>query len=148
VVNAWLLPDDPLRSAQRSISKRVTAAGLMGQLQALAIGREDDRVIPDDVAAAESVDANLRVRALARNAVTAMAEGLLELELPRLAEDFDECGRRAAGGVLLEPVVHLNDFEVELGPEDFGGLAREPKECVDAGRVVARPHHRNLRFEI
>ena len=42
-------------------------------------------------------------------------------------------------------MMHLDDFHVEIRPEDLGGLACQPKQGVDAGGEIRAPDHRNLR---
>ena len=136
---------DPLRGAECAVGEGLAAAGLVCEFHPLAIRGEDDRVIAHHVAAADGVDADLAAGAFADYAFAAVTEDFLQLDLSHVAEDFEQRGGRAAGRVLLQAVVHLDDFEVEAGAEDFGGLAGEPEERVHAGRVVRGPDHGNLR---
>ena len=78
-VNAGTFPDDPLRGAQRPVGKGVTAAGLVGQLHALAVVGENDGVIPDHIATAQGMDADLSAGALAGDALPPVPERLLQL---------------------------------------------------------------------
>src|SRR5262245_2754096 len=136
VVDAGSLVDDPLGGTQGAVGERVAAAGLVRQFDPLAAGSENHGVIPDDVAAAERVDTNLTVGAFAGDAAASVPQFLLELNLSDVSQYLQESVGRAAGGVLLEAVMHLDDFEVKSGPENFSGFASEPEERVDARRVV------------
>jgi len=115
----------------------------VGQLHALAEGGEHDGVVSDDVAAAEGVDADLGLGAFAGDALAAVAEGL-GAELALLKDDLEQAGGGAAGGVLLEAVVHLHDLGVVVVAQHGGGAAGEREEEVHADGVVARPDAADL----
>src|ERR1700675_5063526 len=65
------LGDEP-RRAERAADEGVAALGAMCELQALAQAAEAYRVLADHVARADRVDADLLLRALARQAVAAV----------------------------------------------------------------------------
>ena len=50
--------------------------------------------------------------------------------------------------VLLEPMVHLDDFQVEAGTENLSGFARQPEQRVHPGGIVGRPDDGDLRFAV
>src|SRR6185436_15997032 len=81
VVDARILSDDPLGGAESAIGEGVAAAGFVGQLHAFAVSGEDDGVISYHIAAAQGVDANLGAGALAGDALAAVAQRILELQL-------------------------------------------------------------------
>src|SRR5262249_28292860 len=90
----------------------VAVAGVrpVRQLQRLAQRAENNRVLADVVADADGVDADLVGRPLADQPLAAVAQvGLAH----RLLHDAGEVQRRAAGRVLLEAVVPLQDLDVE-----------------------------------
>ena len=76
VVKAGLLLHDPLRGAQRAVGKRVAARRLVRQLHALAGVRKNDRVVAHDIAAADRMDADLRRRAFADDALATVPRRL------------------------------------------------------------------------
>ena len=73
-----------------------------------------------------------------------VAQRVFQLNLADIAQNFQQGGCRAARGVLLEPVMGLDHFEIERSPENFGSLSSEPEEGVHPGRVVRGPDHGNL----
>src|SRR5215212_2780377 len=44
--------------------------------------------------------------------------------------------------------MHLHNFDIEVWPKDFRGLAREPKERVYTGRIIRGPDDGDLGFKI
>ena len=59
VVDARLLPDDPLGGAQGAAGKDAAVAGLVREFQAFAQGSKHHGVVADNVAAAQGMDAHL-----------------------------------------------------------------------------------------
>src|SRR5690606_39424268 len=95
-------------------------------------------VVADDVATAQGVDADLGGGAFAGDALAAVAERVA-VELALFEDDFEQAVGGAAGGVLFEAVMHLDDLGAVVLAENGGGPAGEGEEQVDADRVVARP---------
>lgn len=137
VVKSRRLAPQPFGGADGAVGEDFAAAGFVGEFKAFAGGGVDDGVVADDVAAAEGVEADFAFGAFADVAVAAVGDVLLVGEVADFGEDFDEAAGGAAGGVDLLVVVHFHDFEIEGFAEDFGGLACEPEEGVDADAVVA-----------
>ena len=81
----------------------------MRQLQALADQAEDDRVLAGVVAGPQGVQADLAPGSLADLAVPAVDE---PVRADRPADDLGQPQRGAAGGILLEVVVPLDDLDV------------------------------------
>ena len=59
VVDTRRLRDNPLRGAQGAAGEDRAVRSLVGELEPLAEGGEDHRVVADDVAAAQGMDAHL-----------------------------------------------------------------------------------------
>src|SRR4051794_34264133 len=95
VVDAGFLADDPLGRTQSTSCENSAIARLVSQLHAFAKRGKHDRVIADDVTAAQSVNTHLRGSALAGDALPAMAQRV-RVELPLLEDDFEQACRRAA----------------------------------------------------
>ena len=133
---------EELRRQQRPAGVAVAAVPLVDQLQRLAERAEDDRVLADVVADADGVDADLVRRPLADQPLAAVDE----LRLPmHLLDDLGELQGRAAGRVLLEAVVPLDDLDVEaLALERLGRLPRQLEQHVDDQAHVRREQDRGL----
>ena len=140
--------------------------GLVHELESLTQRAERHRVLADDVPGAEGVDADLLLRALAREPLPAVHGHLVEIAPERPGDDLRHAQRGAARRVFLEPVVGLGDLDVVLVAErpghggeelerDVGGdghvgrhdYCRPPRELADfralgggeAGRADHRP---------
>ena len=57
-------------------------------------------------------------------------------------EHLTERGGRAAGGIDLVTMMHLDHFQIKIRPQYFRGFAGEP-ERVHAGRIITRPNDGN-----
>ena len=68
-------------------------------------------------------------------------------EFSRILKDFEQAVRGATGCILLQAMVHLDDFGVKTGSgiEDPGRLLGKVKEQVDPGGEIARPDHGDFR---
>ena len=86
------------------------------------------------------------VRAFADDARAAVPRGFVQMQLAHVRQNFRQRLGRAAGRVLFQAMVHLDDFEVEVRAEDFRRLAREPEQRVDAGGKIRRPDDGNFRL--
>ena len=120
----------------------------MRQFNPLAGVRKNDRVVAHDIAAANGMDADFRRRAFADDAGATMPRGFFQLQFAHVRQNFRERFCRAAGRVFFQAMMHLDDFQIEIRPENFRRLAREPEQRVDAGGKIGRPDHGNLRFAI
>ena len=99
-----------MRGAEGTGGKRVAAGRLVREFDALAVVREDDGVVADDIAAADGVDADFVLRAFADDALTAMTKRFFKLQFAHVGKNFEQRRRRAARRVFLEAMVHLDDF--------------------------------------
>ena len=45
-------------------------------------------------------------------------------------------------------VMHFHHFQIKIWPENFSSFAREPKEGVDAGGIIAGPNDWDFSFVI
>ena len=62
---------------------------------------------------------------------------------PNLRENFHQAPGGAAGRIFLEPVVHLDHFEVEVRPQDACRLPGQPEERIDTHAEVRRQEERD-----
>jgi hypothetical protein len=113
------------------------------EFEAFPFGGKEDRVVADDVAAADGVHANLIERAFTDETVAAVLEGILR-ELTLFEENLEERLGGAGGRVLLEVVVHLEHFHIPAAGvgERAGSLADKRIEECDTYRIVAGPDDR------
>ena len=58
-------------------------------------------------------------------------------------EDFRQTTGRAAGGILLEAMVHLDHFQIKVRSKDFRRLFRKPEQRVDPDAEIWRENQRN-----
>ena len=135
----------PLRGSQSPAGKGFAAAGFVRQLHAFALRGVDDGVIADHIAAANRMDADLVVRAFADDSLASVPRVRVVRKASRFGQNLRELFRGAARGILLQPVMHLDDFEIERWAEDFRRLFREPEKRVHADAVVRRKDHGDLR---
>ena len=135
---------DPQRRAHRADGEGVARRRAVGDLDAVAVAEEEDGVVADDVAAAQGLDADLVGAAGADVAVARVAGGRRQVAAGRLGERLSQVQRGPRGGVLLVPVVGLDDLHVVVGAEGAGGVRHQPQHDVDADRVVRRVHHRDV----
>ena len=59
------------------------------------------------------------------------------------AQDFRKLLRRAARRILLQAMMHLDDFEIEIGTEQLGRFASEPEQRVHSHAEVRREYDRH-----
>ena len=114
----------------------------MNQFDALTQSRENHRMVADHIAAAEGMDANLRRLPFPGQALAAVPQGFRR-EFPFLQDDLKQTRGRAARGVLLETVVHLDDLGVVVGSQDRGSAPGKGEEQIDPDGEITRPHARN-----
>ena len=111
----------------------------MRQFDPLAQRGEDHGVVAHDVATAQRVHAYFARRTLAGETLAPVPQRLRR-QLPFLQDDLQQPRGRAARGVFLEAVVHLDHFRVVPGIEDPGGFLGEVEQQIDADGEVDRPH--------
>lgn len=136
IVEAWGLGMSPEGGAESPIGKGFAVGSFVGEFDAFAWGGEDHRVIADDIATADGVEADFVGGAFADHAVASVADILLVLEVADIGQDFREFFGGTAGGIFFEAVMHFDDFEVEIGAENFGSFLGEKEEGIDADAVV------------
>src|SRR5271154_434401 len=83
----------------------------------LALAGEDDAVIADDRAAAQRRKADVALAARPGQAVAAPRGMLLERHASPAGCRLAKQERGARGRVDLHPMMHLDDLDVEIGPE-------------------------------
>src|SRR5438552_15354360 len=105
VVEARLAADDPERRANGADREGVARAGAVGDLDAVAVAQEHDRVIADDVAAAQGLDADLAGAAGADVAVARVAGGRRQVSARALRDGFGQAQGGAGRRVFLAAVV-------------------------------------------
>ena len=133
VDDSLLLGDDPSRCEDGSADEDLPGVGLVADLDALGVPDEHDGVVPDDVPAADGVDADL---VSAGADAFASVDDLLAAHL--LADDLGGGHGGTAGGVLLLVVVGLDDLHVVGVAEVVRGLLDELEEHSDTDGVVGR----------
>ena len=132
VVNARSLLDNPLRSAQGARRECFTTGGFVRQFETFTQAGHDHRVVSYDITPSKRMHADFAIGSFARDAFTSvfLMDSLAKLNLTDFRQNPGEGVGGAAGRVLLVPVVHLDDLQVEAGTEDLGGLARQPEKSV------------------
>jgi len=102
-------------------------------------------MIADHVATPEGVDSDFTGGAFPGDAVASVPEGIGELHLANLGQDFEQGRSGAAGRVLFESVMHFHDFQIKERAENLGGLPGQPEEGINPGGVVRGPDNRDAR---
>ncbi|MPM84292.1 hypothetical protein SDC9_131363 [bioreactor metagenome] len=111
----------------------------MRQLDPFAVDCENHRVVAHHVAAAQRMHADLVFRARADHAFASVADVFVIIPVARLADHLGQPDGGSARGVFLLVVVHLDDFDVVIRPEDGRGLFRQLKQQIDAdAHIVGR----------
>ena len=110
----------------------------------LALAGEDDAVIADDRAAAQRGEADVALAARAGQAVAAARRMVFERNASRRGRRFAKQERCARGRVDLHPMMHLDDLDVEIGPQRQRRAPGQRRKQVDAEAHVARPHNRGV----
>jgi hypothetical protein len=86
----------------------------MGELEALALAGEDHGVVADDIAAAQSREADISGLAGASMAIAHALAARGEVDAPALGCGAAQGERRARGRIDLVAVVHLQDLDVVI----------------------------------
>ena len=133
-------PLQELDGAQRALGVGRAALRAHRDLDALAGAGEHHRVLADDVAAADRMEADLRRLPLAGNAFAAEDE-ILFVQSP--GDDLAQLQRRAGRRVDLVAVVRLDDLDVVAVAEDAGRDLGQLVGRVDADGEVRRHHDRD-----
>ncbi len=110
----------------------------MRQFDALPDGGEMDRVIANDIAAAQGVHADDLFGACADVAMPAVDGQVLVGSACGLGENFPETPRGSAGRVEFVPVVHLDDFLVVVFAQHFRRDLRQVEKKVHADGEIRR----------
>ena len=110
----------------------------MCNLHALAHADEHHRVIPNEIAAADSGEANGIVFAFAGNAFAAVEGALFEVAACRLRDDFAHAQRGARRRIDLQAVMRFDDFDVVAFIERFRRSFQQLEGDVDTDAEVGR----------
>src|SRR5581483_11847463 len=108
---------DETRRAQRPGREVAARRRAMRELDALARAGEDDRVLADDVAAAQRREADRARRPLAGDAFARVDRVIGEAHAGARGGRLAELERRARRRVDLVAVMHLDDLDVERRAE-------------------------------
>src|SRR3546814_4244007 len=99
------------------LGEDLAAGCLVGQHDLLALGREDHRVLPSHVAAAQGGKADLAAGPGADLAFARHAGDLAQRHVAALRRRLAQHQRGAGGRVYLVSVMHLDDLDVVVGIE-------------------------------
>src|SRR5690606_24089743 len=132
---------DEASRGESTAREEIAVARAVGQLEALAVAEEMDRVVADDVTASDTENADLVLRSGANLAVP--SPQLAELRANRLGR-LGKTDRGPARRVDLLPMVHLDDLDVELGTEPAQGMLEDLDEHLHAAAHVRCPKHRDF----
>src|SRR5450755_2144119 len=108
---------DEARGTQRALSEIHARRRAMREFDALAVAREYDRVIADDIAPAQRREADRARLAFAGDAMPRVDSVGLQASLERRGGGFAELQRRARGRVDLVPMMHFHDFDIVVVAE-------------------------------
>src|SRR5262245_748511 len=109
----------------------------MGKLDALAGAGEDNPVLADHVAAAERGKADIAFAPRPDIAVAGSHAALLKRDAPRLGHGAAEQKRGSRWRIALVAMMHLQDLDIEFGPERLGHARGKSGEKVHALAHVA-----------
>ena len=124
-VEAWGPAPGPKRRPDRAAGENAPISGDMRKLDTLARPGKDHPMLADHVAAAERGKADIAFPAWAGIAVAAAHTTFGERYFARFGGGAAQHERSAGRRVALVPVVHLQDLDVEFGPEGAGDLSGE-----------------------
>jgi hypothetical protein len=100
------------------------------QFKAFSRPSKKNGVFPDDVTAPNRVDPDLSWRSFSDETCPAVSDTRFVRQRANLSNDLPESFRRAARRIFLQPVMNFHDLSVELRPESFGGLLRQPEKEI------------------
>ena len=115
----------------------------MCELDAFAIAGKDDRMLTDDIAAAQGGKSDGPASAAADLSVAHTLGHRIQGGSAPCGGGLAKSERRAGGRIHLVAVVHLHDFDIVVLSEDRGDLPCQPEEKVDADAHVGADDHRN-----
>ncbi len=135
---------DEARRAQCALREIHSRRGAMRELDAFAVAGEDDRVIADDIAAAQSRETDRARLALAGNTVADIHAVAGEVASERGRCRLAEHQRRARRRVDLVPVMHFDDLDIVVVAEALRGNLDQLGEHRDADAHVRREYDGDL----
>src|SRR5262245_53213394 len=128
----------PQRRLDRAASENPAIGGDMGKLDALAGAGEDHPVLADHVAAAERGKADIAFAPRPDIAVASPHAALVKGDAPRLGQGAAEQKRRPRRRIALVAMMHLQDLDIEFGPERRGHARGKNGKEVHAPAHIAR----------
>ena len=116
----------------------------MGQLQALALGGEDDAVLAGRVAAAQGGETDIAGASRPRHAVAHLLRHCAQLDPPPRGGGPAERQRRARGGIDLVAMVHFENLDVVVGAERRAHLLHQGQQKIHAEAHIGGLHDGRL----
>src|SRR5690606_6032220 len=120
----------PQSCPNRTASKQAAVTCAVCQLDALAFARKDDRVLPDDVPAAESRITDVAAIPRSRMPIAHPDAALLVGNASPLGCSLAKHECSPGRGIDLMLVVHFQDFDVEIVIERLSNLACQGRQQV------------------
>src|SRR5262245_28922555 len=128
----------PQRRLDRAASENPAIGGDMGKLDALAGAGEDHPMLADHVAAAERGKPDIAFAPRPDIAVAGPHAALVKGDAPRLGHGAAEQKRRPRRRIALVAMMHLQDLDIEFGPERLGHARGKNGKEVHALAHIAR----------
>ena len=100
-------------------------------------------MIADNVACADGMHADLFVGRSPINPCAPMRDIAFIIKSAHFAEDLRQTFRGSARRILFQPMMRLDDLEIEPVAEQLRCFACQPEERVHANAEVRREQHRN-----
>src|SRR5690606_23944233 len=114
----------------RTAGEQAAGTRAVGRLDALAFARKDDRVLPDDVPAAESRITDVAALPRSRMPIAHPDAALLVGNASPLGCSLAKHEGSPGRGVHLMLVVHFQDFDVEIVIQRLSNLACQGRKQV------------------
>src|SRR5690606_12151294 len=142
VVKTSRLTLQPQRRTHGAFSKRHPAARLVGNLNALALGGEQNGVVTHHITGADGFEADFLAGAFAGEAFAAVDGAFFEVSAEGVGYHFAHAQGGAGGGVFFVAVVGFDDFYVVVVTQSGRCRAQEVEDDVDANAHVGGEDHR------
>ncbi len=114
----------------------------MRKRELLAGSGKNHLMLTDDISATKRMHSDFLPGTLTDHSVASVRDIFLHVQFAHSAQDFRKLLRRAARCVFLQAMMHLDDFEIEIGTEQLGRLASEPEKRVHSHAEVRREYDR------
>ena len=115
----------------------------MGQLYTLAFTCKHYSVITHYITAAERCKANFAFWSRASMTVSHHLFNVTQRNLPTGCSSLAKAYGSTRRCIHFMTMMHLDDFQIKIWPQDFRCLASEPKERVHASGIITRPNDGN-----